>query len=100
MLQLYPVYLLWNRRKTLTGSPDPTCANGTNRPCRYIMKCGLTGSYNIRFAILKNEETGVEKIVCVCVCVCPRQMEGLDIQVVYLDHPMINFEKIQIYGMN
>ena len=24
MLQLYPVYLLWNRRKTLTGSPDPT----------------------------------------------------------------------------
>ena len=24
MLQLYPVYLLWNRRKTLTGSPGPT----------------------------------------------------------------------------
>ena len=24
-LQLYPVYSLWNRRKTLTGSPDPTC---------------------------------------------------------------------------
>ena len=24
MLQLYPVYLLWNRRKTLTGSLDPT----------------------------------------------------------------------------
>ena len=24
MLQLYPAYLLWNRRKTLTGSPDPT----------------------------------------------------------------------------
>ena len=33
MLQLYPVYLLWNRRKTLTGSPDPTRANGTNKPC-------------------------------------------------------------------
>ena len=32
-LQLYPVYLLWNRCKTLTGSPDPTCANGTNKPC-------------------------------------------------------------------
>ena len=31
-LQLYPVYLLWNRRKTLTGSPDPTRANGTNKP--------------------------------------------------------------------
>ena len=33
MLQLNPVYLLWNRRKTLTGSPDPTRANGTNKPC-------------------------------------------------------------------
>ena len=32
-MQQYPVYLLWNRRKTLTGSPDPTRANGTNRPC-------------------------------------------------------------------
>ena len=31
-LQLYPVYLLCNRRKTLTGSPDPTRANGTNKP--------------------------------------------------------------------
>ena len=34
MLQLYPVYLLWNRRKTLTGSPDATRANGTNEPCK------------------------------------------------------------------
>ena len=33
MLQLYPVYLLWNRCKTLTGSLDPTRANGTNKPC-------------------------------------------------------------------
>ena len=33
MLQLNPVYLLWNRRRTLTGSPDPTRANGTNKPC-------------------------------------------------------------------
>ena len=33
MLQLHPVYSLWNRRKTLTGSPDPTRANGTNKPC-------------------------------------------------------------------
>ena len=33
MLQLHPVYSLWNRCKTLTGSPDPTCANGTNKPC-------------------------------------------------------------------
>ena len=24
MLQLYPVYLLWNRHTTLTGSPNPT----------------------------------------------------------------------------
>ena len=33
MLKLYPVYSLWNRCKTLTGSLDPTCANGTNKPC-------------------------------------------------------------------
>ena len=33
MIQLYPEYLLWSRRKTLTGSPDPTRANGTNEPC-------------------------------------------------------------------
>ena len=36
MVQLYPVYLLWNRRKTLTGSPDPTRANGTNKPCTQL----------------------------------------------------------------
>ena len=29
-MQQYPELLLWNRRKTLTGSPDPTRAN---RPC-------------------------------------------------------------------
>ena len=34
MLQLYPMYSLWNRRKTLTGSPHPTRANGTNKPCK------------------------------------------------------------------
>ena len=33
MLQLYPVYLLWNRHKTLTGSLDPTHANATDKPC-------------------------------------------------------------------
>ena len=33
MLQLHPVYSLWNRHKTLTGSPDPMHANGTNKPC-------------------------------------------------------------------
>ena len=32
-LQLYPVYLLCNRLKILTGSPDPTRANGSNKPC-------------------------------------------------------------------
>ena len=30
--KLHPVYLLCDRRKTLTGSPDPTRANGTNQP--------------------------------------------------------------------
>ena len=38
MLQLYPVYLLCNRRKTLTGSPDPTRANGTNKPCTIVFQ--------------------------------------------------------------
>ena len=38
MLQLYPVYLLWNRCKTITESPDPTCANSTNKPCMVISK--------------------------------------------------------------
>ena len=33
MLQLYPVYLLWNRCKTLKGSPDHMHANSTNKPC-------------------------------------------------------------------
>ena len=33
MLQLYPVYLLCNRCKTLTGSPDPTYMQPTNKPC-------------------------------------------------------------------
>ena len=36
MLQLYPVYSLWNRRKTLIGSPDHTRANGTNKFCPKI----------------------------------------------------------------
>ena len=35
---MYPVYLLCNRRKTLTGSPDPTHANGTNKPCILVSK--------------------------------------------------------------
>ena len=33
MLQVHPVYSLCNRRKTVTGSPDPTHAKGTNKPC-------------------------------------------------------------------
>ena len=35
MLQLYPVYLLCNRRKTLTGS------NGTNKPCTAVLHLSL-----------------------------------------------------------
>ena len=33
MLQVYPAYLLCNRRKTLTGSPDPTYMQSANKPC-------------------------------------------------------------------
>ena len=42
-MQQYPVYLLWNRRKTLTGSPDPTRAYGTNRPCNSLDLLDNTG---------------------------------------------------------
>ena len=40
MLQLYPVYLLWNRRKTLTGSPDPTRMRTVqiNLACEWALK--------------------------------------------------------------
>ena len=49
MLELYPVYLLCNRRKTLTGSPDPMRANGTNKPCILNkQECSCVCSYNIR----------------------------------------------------
>ena len=40
-MQQYPEYLLWNRRKTLSGSPDPTHANGTNRPCMIQSSCAV-----------------------------------------------------------
>ena len=40
MLQLHSVYSLYNRHKTLTGSSDPTCANGTNKPHTNIGKIG------------------------------------------------------------
>ena len=45
MLQLYPVYSLWNRRKTLTGSPDPMRANGTNKPCTTYISAAATTIY-------------------------------------------------------
>ena len=36
MLQLYPAYLLCNRCKTLTGSPDPTYMQSANKPCTHF----------------------------------------------------------------
>ena len=45
-MQQYPEYLLWNRRKTLTGSPDPTRAN---RPCK---KVSLTDYNLVRICII------------------------------------------------
>ena len=45
MLQLYPVYSLWNRHKTLTGSLDPMHANGTNKPCNVTPMSGYNGEY-------------------------------------------------------
>ena len=67
MLQFYPAYLLCNRGKTLTGSPDPTRANGTNKPCKFffisewIKHCSFDGSYGyIEFNICLLWRTGVE----------------------------------------
>ena len=33
MFKVYPAYSLCDRRKTLTGSPDPTYMQPTNKPC-------------------------------------------------------------------
>ena len=43
-MQQYPVELLWNRRKTLTGSPDPTRAN---RPCSLSKLCGTLEFFTV-----------------------------------------------------
>ena len=38
MLQKISSVFVVYRRKTLTGSPDPTHANGTDKPCIYVME--------------------------------------------------------------
>ena len=50
MLQLHPVYSLCNIRKTLTGSPDPTRANGTNKPCKPFLP--LTKFRKVMFSVV------------------------------------------------
>ena len=56
MFQLYPMYLLWNRCKTLTGSPDPTYMQSANKPCNLIKRFKrlmLVNKYlPVRFIIL------------------------------------------------
>ena len=68
MLQLYPVYSLWSRRKTLTGSPDPTRANGTNKPCSFPF---ITFSFQVnerqRYYIIDAEITNNEWVQVVMV---------------------------------
>ena len=62
MLQLYPVYLLWNRPKTLTGSPDPTLANGTNKPCSNRLKeLNVCKNFNISGTRMDNS---VQEVTC------------------------------------
>ena len=34
--KVYPAYSLCDRRKTLTGSPDPTYMQPANKPCRTV----------------------------------------------------------------
>ena len=61
MLQLYPVYSLWNRCKTLTRSPDPKRANGTNKPCILLGYARRTVP-TLRFVPLGSEK--VETFLC------------------------------------
>ena len=62
MLQVYPVYLLWNRCKTLTGSLDPMRTNGTNRPCTSASKfLGIGGIFGNRWIVTKWGEDFMEK---------------------------------------
>ena len=58
MLQLYPVYLFCSRRKTLTGSLDPTHANGMNKPCRIDMCKKITKDFQNRKTILQTFYNG------------------------------------------
>ena len=43
MLQSASSVFVVYRRKTLTGSPDPTHANGTNKPCTYVVDALVAG---------------------------------------------------------
>ena len=56
MLQLYPVYLLWNRCKTLTGSLDPMHAKSKNKPCIIDGGSSLYVLFHKRFWIWDKEQ--------------------------------------------
>ena len=48
MLQSVSRVFVVYRRKTLTGSPDPTHANGTNKPCIKAAHYLITGFWYFR----------------------------------------------------
>ena len=48
MLQSISSVFVVYRRKTLTGSPDPTPANGTDKPCIWSLNC-LENNREIKF---------------------------------------------------
>ena len=80
MLQLHPAYSLWNRRKTLTGSPDPMRANGTNKPCTMMLLPSLKTIEWLqnRFAahfkrLLWYNENNNTSIIAVVVGLCKRR---------------------------
>ena len=60
MLQLNPVYSLWNRRKTLTGSPDTTHAIGTNKPCMDNVHASGQHEVNMQMTYVKPSEMSPE----------------------------------------
>ena len=76
MLQVYPVYSLWNRRKTLTGSPDTMHTNSTNKPCNCSSMDPIWGQqWRIQGALaLAPPPVGTSSFITACQRSCQKVM--------------------------
>ena len=89
MLRLHLVYSLWNRHKTLTGSPDPTHANSTNKPCTLYYLRSDTHNFlqfqvecQVKWFWLSCKSNQLKCLITICnkvvknmflhLCVCPQ----------------------------